>query len=39
VEFRAHYRSPRGRGARHERSRFVKKGSRWVYVNGDTFGS
>jgi SEC-C motif-containing protein len=39
VEFRAHFRSPRGRGARHERSRFVKKAGRWVYVNGETYGS
>jgi len=39
VEFRAHYRGPRSRGARHERSRFTKKNGRWVYVGGETYPS
>jgi SEC-C motif-containing protein len=39
VEFRAHYRSPRGRGDRHERSRFAKQAGRWVYLSGDTYAS
>ncbi len=39
VEFRAHYRGPRGHSARHERSRFVKKGGRWLYAGGDTYAS
>jgi len=33
VEFRAHYRSPSGRGSLHERSRFVREGGRWFYVD------
>ena len=39
VEFRAHYRALRGHAVRHERSRFVKKAGRWVYVGGDTYAS
>lgn len=39
VEFRAHYRSPAGRGARHERSGFTKKAGRWLYVSGETYDS
>ncbi len=35
VEFRAHYRSPAGRGVLHERSRFVREDGRWLYVDGD----
>ena len=36
VEFRASFRSPRGGGLVHERSRFVQDGGRWLYVDGDT---
>lgn len=39
VEFRAHYRSGRSPGTRHERSWFARKGGRWVYVGGDTYAS
>lgn len=39
VEFRAHHRSPEGRGTRHERSRFVKRDGHWLYVGGDTYAS
>jgi SEC-C motif-containing protein len=39
VEFRAHHRSPAGRGTRHERSRFSKKAGRWVYVSGELYDS
>jgi len=35
VEFRAHYRSAAGRGVLRERSRFVREGGRWYYVDGD----
>jgi SEC-C motif-containing protein len=38
VEFRAHYRSPAGRGQRHERSRFAKQKGRWVYVEAEPLG-
>ena len=34
VEFRAHYRDGSARGAQHERSRFVRFGGRWTYVDG-----
>ncbi len=34
VEFRAHYRSAAGRGAQHERSRFVRPAGEWFYVDG-----
>jgi SEC-C motif-containing protein len=37
VEFRAHYRTGKSRGERHERSRFVKKSGRWLYAAGETF--
>lgn len=32
VEFRAHYRSPEGAGAQHERSHFVRERGRWFYL-------
>jgi SEC-C motif-containing protein len=32
VEFRAHWRQGRERGALHERSTFARRGGRWVYV-------
>lgn len=35
VEFRAVYRDADGRGTLHERSRFVREGGRWYYVDGD----
>jgi SEC-C motif-containing protein len=35
VEFRAHYGSAAGRGELHERSRFVREGSTWLYLDGD----
>lgn len=35
VEFTAVYRGPGGRGRQHERSRFVREGGRWYYVDGD----
>jgi SEC-C motif-containing protein len=35
VEFRASYRTPEGAGLLHERSRFVKEGGRWLYVDGE----
>lgn len=34
VEFRAHYRNAGHRGVLHERSRFVRDGSVWLYVDG-----
>ncbi len=34
VEFRAYYRSPTGRGALHEVSRFVRERGAWLYVDG-----
>ncbi len=43
VEFRAHYQVDEdGRvepGTLHERSRFARVDDRWVYVDGDRFGS
>ncbi|MBW4041761.1 MAG: hypothetical protein HIU86_06485 [Acidobacteria bacterium] len=35
VEFRAAFRSAEGAGVLHERSRFVRVGGRWRYVDGD----
>ncbi len=35
VEFRASYRSGGRHGIMHERSRFVREGGRWFYVDGD----
>lgn len=35
VEFEAFYRDGDGRNSLHERSRFIKDGRRWYYVNGD----
>lgn len=35
VEFVAHYRDADGRGSMRERSRFVREGSAWFYVDGD----
>ncbi|WP_239024419.1 YchJ family protein [Ramlibacter humi] len=36
VEFVARYRGAGGKGGRlHERSRFVREGGRWFYVDGD----
>ena len=35
VEFVAYYRSGSQQGQLHERSRFVKKGEQWLYVDGD----
>lgn len=35
VEFRATYRTPEGVAVLHERSRFVREGGRWFYVDGD----
>ncbi|GEP69407.1 YchJ family protein [Cellulomonas soli] len=35
VEFVAAYRTSDGRGRLHERSRFVREGGRWSYVDGD----
>lgn len=34
VEFRAHYRDGRRRGALHERSQFAVRARRWFYVDG-----
>jgi SEC-C motif-containing protein len=34
VEFRAAFRSADGAGVLHERSRFVREGGRWVYLDG-----
>jgi SEC-C motif domain protein len=34
VEFRASHVDGGRRGAQHERSRFVREGGRWVYVDG-----
>lgn len=36
VEFVAHYEGPDGPGAQHERSRFVRHGGSWVYLDGET---
>lgn len=35
VEFEATYRTPAGTGTLHERSRFVREGGPWFYVDGD----
>lgn len=35
VEFRAHFDAPGGPGVLHERSRFEKRGGRWVYLDGE----
>ncbi len=35
VEFVASYDSPAGPGQQHERSRFERRGGRWVYVDGE----
>jgi SEC-C motif domain protein len=35
VEFRAHWREGAQRGVLHERSRFARRGGRWLYVDGD----
>ncbi len=35
VEFVAHYRHGRSRGRMHERSRFERRGRRWMYVVGE----
>ncbi len=34
VEFRAHHRSPGGKGSQHEISRFTREGGRWFYLDG-----
>lgn len=34
VEFRAHHRSPTGKGSQHEVSRFRREGGRWFCVDG-----
>jgi SEC-C motif domain protein len=36
VEFRASFRSPRGGGLVHERSRFAHEDGHWFYVDGDS---
>jgi len=36
VEFEAGFVTPDGPGALHERSRFVRRSDRWVYLDGDT---
>lgn len=35
VEFVAHYRSGRRQGTLRERSRFERRGGRWLYLDGD----
>ncbi len=35
VEFVAHYRHGRQRGSMRERSRFERRGGRWMYVDGE----
>ena len=35
VEFRARWSHGRDRGVLHERSRFVRQGGRWWYLDGD----
>ncbi|WP_121255726.1 YchJ family protein [Nocardioides ferulae] len=35
VEFVARYDSPAGPGELHERSRFLRRAGRWVYLDGD----
>ncbi|MDB5894385.1 MAG: hypothetical protein JWQ88_1916 [Rhodoferax sp.] len=40
VEFVARQREPGGRAVRlHERSRFVREGGRWFYLDGDQLGT
>ncbi|MDV6262365.1 YchJ family protein [Rhodococcoides yunnanense] len=34
VEFRAHYKHPEGAGTMSEKSRFVRVGGRWLYLDG-----
>ena len=34
VEFIAHFVTPNGTGRLHERSRFVRRGGRWQYLDG-----
>jgi SEC-C motif-containing protein len=34
VEFRAHYIAEGGAGAQHEKSRFVREGGQWRYLDG-----
>jgi SEC-C motif-containing protein len=34
VEFRAHHVGAGGPGTQHERSRFLREGGRWFYVDG-----
>jgi len=36
VEFIARYRGPGGRGFQRERSRFVERAGRWLYLDGTT---
>ena len=36
VEFRASFTTPAGQDALHERSRFVRRAGRWVYLDGET---
>jgi SEC-C motif-containing protein len=36
VEFEARYRTSAGPGTLHERSRFLRRAGRWVYLDGDT---
>ena len=38
VEFRANYLRDREAGAQHERSRFVRDGGRWRYLDGVSLG-
>ena len=35
VEFEADYQTAEGRGVMRERSRFTRRGGRWVYLDGD----
>jgi SEC-C motif domain protein len=35
VDFRAAHRGPDGAGVLHERSRFVREGGRWFYLDGE----
>lgn len=37
VEFVAHFRAPDGEGVLRERSSFVRRGNRWVYVDGTQY--
>jgi SEC-C motif-containing protein len=39
VEFLAHYRTPKIVNSLHEKSRFVREGGRWFYVDGDTIAA